>query len=144
KSGNPWRIRSAGDLTRRVRFVNRLAGSGARDVLDETLAAAGVTGRQVDGYDREAESHFAAAAAGASDGADCCIATSAVAAWFGLGFVPLQAERFDLVMRTDRMDATVRQAVIEALNDGGLRRSLSDIAGYQTRDTGQTRSHATR
>lgn len=142
KAGNPRRIRSVADLTRRVRIINREVGSGARSLLDAKLAAAGVSADAVKGYDQVAESHFAAAAAVASGGADCCVAPAAIAEWFGLSFVPLQVARFDLVMRRDRLDDRLQDAVLDVLSGGRLRRSLSAIAGYDTEHTGRTRAYA--
>lgn len=143
RPGNPHRIRSAADLVGRVRMVNREAGAGARALLDADIAAAGISHTDITGYDTVAESPFAAAAIVSSGGADCCVASAAVAEWFGLTFVPIQVARFDLVMRRDRLDDRARDAVMDALGDGRLRRSLSAIAGYETQHTGRTRTHGT-
>lgn len=139
-AGNPRRIRRAADLARRgVRIVNRQPGSGARHLLDERLADAGVPARAVEGYDQVVHGHLEAASAVAAGGADCCIATAAVAAWFGLDFVPLQAARFDLIFDpAPGPDAAgaAGAALLQALAGADLRRGLETLAGYDTTHTG--------
>ena len=75
-AGNPKHVRKAEDLTRRgVRFINREPGSGSRALLDKLLTAAGVPSTKVQGYDRVAFGHLAAAYAVMSGDADACMAT---------------------------------------------------------------------
>lgn len=134
---HPGRVRSMAALANRnVRIVNREPGSGARAVLDAGLAAAGLPARRVRGYTHVAHSHLEATALVAGGGADCCVAGSAAAEWFGLRFVPLQVTRFDLVMRQDRCQEPRIRAVLDVLNDAPLRRSLAALAGYRTTLTG--------
>src|SRR4030095_14823508 len=60
--GNPKGVRKMEDLARKsVKFVNRESGSGSRGLLDKLLAKAGMSGRDVQGYDRVAYGHLAAA-----------------------------------------------------------------------------------
>ncbi len=54
---------------------------------------------KVQGYDRVAYGHLAAAYCVVSRDADVCLATRSAAQTFGLDFIPLHSERYDLVMR---------------------------------------------
>src|ERR1700732_1779485 len=57
-SGNPKGLRKIEDLARKkIRFVNREAGSGSRALLDKLLEKAGVEAHHVQGYERIAYGH---------------------------------------------------------------------------------------
>ncbi|NWF82359.1 MAG: helix-turn-helix domain-containing protein [Bryobacteraceae bacterium] len=135
---NPLGIRQAPDLARRgVRFVNRETGSGSRALLDSMLRKAGISAKQVNGYERMAVGHLAAAYAVASGSADCCVATPSAARAFGLDFVPLQAERFDFAVRREHLDMPAVRQLLDVLQRASLRRKLESLAGYDTSETGR-------
>src|SRR5262249_13939036 len=135
-SGNPKRIQKVEDLTRKVRFVNRDPGSGSRALLDRLLDAAGMTAEQVSGYDRVVYGHLAAAYSVLSHDADACLATRSAAQTFGLDFVPLHSERYDLVLRKRTTGFPAIQAFLDVLQRASLRRKLEVLAGYDTSETG--------
>ncbi len=135
--GNPKAIQKVEDLVRRkLRFVNREAGSGSRLLLDRLLAKAGVAEDKISGYDRIAYGHLAVAYLVLTGDADCCLATRSAARTFQLDFVPLQSERYDFVMRRESLDSPVAQAFIDVLQRASLRRRLEVLAGYDTAQTG--------
>lgn len=136
-AGNPLDLRKVEHLARKnVRFANREPGSGSRALLDELLQGAGMREGQVRGYDRISNGHLAAAYAVASEEADCCLATRSAAQTFGLDFVALRFERYDLVMRKQTLELPAAQAFLEVLQRGTLRRRLEVLAGYDTSHTG--------
>jgi putative molybdopterin biosynthesis protein len=138
QSGNPKNIRSAADLARKdVRIVNREKGAGSRALLDEKLREAGVPSARVIGYNRVALGHLPAALAVSLNQADCCIATRSAALAFGLGFVPLATERYDLVIRRAMVRLPAVHALLDVLNRAALRRKLELLAGYDTSHTGE-------
>ena len=138
RPGNPKHLKDAGDLARRgVRIVNREPGSGSRLLLDRKLAAAGVPTARVTGYDRLAAGHLAAAQTVLSGQADCCLATRSAALAFGLDFVPVRRERYDLVLRKASLELPSVQALLETLSRALLRRRLEALAGYDTSETGK-------
>ena len=135
--GNPKEIRKVEDLARKkVRFVNREAGSGSRGLLDRLLGEAGLAGKKIAGYERVAHGHLAAAYMVMTEEADCCLATRSAAQTFGLDFVPLQSERYDFVMRRETMETPVAQTFLDVLQRAALRRKLEVLAGYDTTETG--------
>jgi molybdate-binding protein len=69
--------------------------------------------------------------------ADCCIATRFAARAFGLSFVPLATERYDLVIRRHDVRLPAVEALIDALNRSAIRRRLELLAGYDTSHTGE-------
>ncbi|MGH9593185.1 MAG: substrate-binding domain-containing protein, partial [Bryobacteraceae bacterium] len=137
RPGNPKQLRSIADLGRKgVSIVNREKGSGSRDLLDHGLAAAGIDPKTVKGYGQTAHGHLPAASEVASGKADCCIATRSAARCFGLDFVPLAAERFDLSIAKPWMEMPAVKALLDSLNRSALRRVLRDLAGYDASQTG--------
>jgi putative molybdopterin biosynthesis protein len=136
-SGNPKGILKIEDLLRKnVRFVNREPGSGSRALLDKLLEKNGMDAQKVQGYNRVAFGHLAAAYCVISGDADVCLATRSAAQTFGLDFIPLRSERYDLVMRKRTMDLPAVKAFLDVLQRATLRRKLEVLAGYDTTETG--------
>jgi putative molybdopterin biosynthesis protein len=91
----------------------------------------------VAGYRRLAAGHLPAAWQVRSGAADCCIATQAAARIFGLGFIPLVSERYDLAIRRQHLELPTIQSLLDTLNRSRFRRELESIGGYDTRTAGQ-------
>lgn len=98
--GNPLRLRALRDVVRkRGRMVGRQPGAGGQILLAELLAGEGLEPAELRLRERPALTDADVAAAVADGDADCGLAIGAVARRFGLGFVPLHRERFDLACR---------------------------------------------
>ena len=136
--GNPKTIRGTEDLARPdVEIVNRESGAGSRRILDARLAQLGISPEIVRGYDTEAPGHLPAAWQVQAGAVDCCIATRAAACLFGLGFVPLATERYDLAIRRRDLDSPPVQALLDVLSRARFRRELESLGGYDTRGAGE-------
>jgi len=136
--GNPKGIHGIDDLARGdVSIVNREAGAGSRLLLDTRLKRARIAPRKVGGYDRIALGHLPAAWQIYSGAADCCIATRAAARMFGLSFIPLVSERYDLAVRRQHLDLPGIQALLDTLSRSNFRRELESLGGYDTKAAGQ-------
>jgi putative molybdopterin biosynthesis protein len=136
--GNPKRISRVQDLGRRgLTLVNREVGAGSRYLLDSLLEKAGISSKRIRGYDQIAYGHILAAWHVHSGRADCCVATAASARVFGLDFIPLVAERFDLVIPNRYWDLDSVQILLDALNRSSLRKELEALGGYDTSQTGR-------
>ncbi len=83
---------------RTLRMVNRNRGSGTRVLIDRLLGE-----HRPDGYSVELRTHNAVVAAVAQKRADWGVAIEAVARPAGLGFVPLQEERYDFLIPHQRL-----------------------------------------
>jgi putative molybdopterin biosynthesis protein len=135
--GNPKGVRKVEDLARKnITFVNREPGSGSRGLLDQLLQKNEMEALKVQGYDRVAYGHLAAAYCVVSREADVCLATRSAAQTFGLDFIPLHSERYDLVMRKRTADLPAVKAFLDVLQRATLRRKLEVLAGYDTSETG--------
>jgi putative molybdopterin biosynthesis protein len=136
--GNPKTVRAVEDLARPgVSFVNREKGAGSRVLLESCLATAGIKARNVRGYNRAAAGHLAAAAEVQSGAVDCCIAPRAAARVFGLDFVPLVSERYDLVIRRTHLELRGVQVLLETLSRASFRRDLESLGGYDSKVAGR-------
>ena len=136
--GNPKGIRGLEDFARPdISIVNREEGAGSRKLLDSGLRRMRIDSSTVHGYDRIASGHLPAAWHVQSGVADCCIATRAAARIFGLGFIPLVSERYDLAIHRRHLDLPSMQAVLDTLNRSSFRRELESLGGYDTREAGQ-------
>jgi molybdate-binding protein/DNA-binding XRE family transcriptional regulator len=138
-SGNRKSIRSIEDLARKgVRIVNRERGSGARQLLDRRLSQAGISARDLAGYDRVFGLHTEVAREVFEGRADAAVAPLAIARLLGLDFVPLETERYDLVMTRGLADEHPSvQRLLEALSTKAVRRELDALGGYDTTHTGE-------
>src|SRR5205814_10243736 len=131
-------IRGIEDLARRdVEIVNREPGAGARRLLDTRLGQLGIRPAAVRGYGAEAQGHLTAAWQVQTGAVDCCIATRAAARLFGLGFVPLATERYDLAIRRRDLDLPAVQSLLDVLSRAAFRRELDSLGGYDTRAAGR-------
>jgi len=136
--GNPKRIRQVADLVRPdLNFINREPGAGSRFLLDSLLRKQGVVSTAVHGYERIAYGHMPAAWHVHSGEADCCIAVRAAAQVFGLGFVPLVTERYDLIVPESHLDLQTVRIMLDVMSRSSLKRELEALGGYDTSQTGR-------
>jgi molybdopterin molybdotransferase/putative molybdopterin biosynthesis protein len=137
RPGNPLGLADIADLTRRtVRYVNRQRGAGTRMLLDSELARRGVSPGAVNGYAREEHTHLAVAAAVASGRADCGLGILAAARAFGLDFVPVTTEPYDLVVGAGLLDDPLLAPFWELLRSEDFRASVESLGGYSTDEMG--------
>lgn len=135
--GNPKQIQSVASLANPgVRLVNRQAGSGSRALLDRALAGAGIPVATIAGYDREEWGHLAVAAAVASGSADVGIGVKAAAVAMGLDFIPLEEERYDLVIPDHFLDEGPIQVLLDLLRRAPLHRRVESLGGYDVSNMG--------
>ena len=100
-------------------MVNRNAGSGTRILIDRVLG-----GARPLGYSAQTKSHNAVAVAVAQGRADWGVAIQTVAAEYGLGFLPLQAEQYDFAIPAARLDRSPVQRFLELLQRPSTRTAL--------------------
>lgn len=137
-AGNPKSIRGIEDFARQdVSIVNREPGAGSRLLLDSHLKRLDIDPRTMRGYGHIAHGHLPAAWQVSSGAADCCIATRAAARLFGLGFIPLLSERYDLAIRKQHLDLPGIQTLLETLSRSSFRRELESLGGYDTNAAGR-------
>ena len=139
RQGNPKKIRTVADIARAtVRIVNREIGSGARRLLDKQLRASTISPKWVKGYGDEVLSHLEVASRIKAGLADAGIGVRSVAAICGLDFVPLQRERYDLVIpKVYYETARGLKTLLDTIVSRPFRDELEALGGYDTRETGK-------
>jgi molybdopterin molybdotransferase/putative molybdopterin biosynthesis protein len=131
--GNPTGTTSIEDVAERgLRYVNRQRGAGTRMLLDFELARRGIQPEAVVGYQREEHTHLAVAATVAAGRADCGLGVLAAARAFGLDFIPVAQEPYDLVFHPD----PILDPLWNLLESDDFRRAVEDLGGYDTAEMG--------
>ena len=137
-SDNPKGIKGLSDLLRGdVRFVNRQRGSGTRVLLDYLLEQEGIDPARINGYGDEEFTHLGVAVAVKSGRADVGLGVYGAATALGLDFVPVEKERYDLIIPHHHFDDPKVQAVIEVLRSEGFRAQIERLGGYDTSQMGE-------
>lgn len=137
--GNPKGLRSLADLTRPdVTFINRQRGAGTRVLLDYRLKQAGIAPRAIQGYERQEFTHLAVAAAVASGAADCGLGILAAARALGLDFVPLDHERYDLIVPARFYADPILAPLLAIIGDPAFQARVAALGGYTTDEMGHT------
>jgi putative molybdopterin biosynthesis protein len=138
--GNPLAIRTLADVAARgARYVNRQRDAGTRILLDALLAREGVAAQSLAGYDRLEFSHLAVAQLVANGSADAGLAIRAAAQAFGLGFVPVAFEPYDLALPAASLDEPRIAALLATLRDPSFRADVERLGGYDTSAAGSVR-----
>ncbi|MEO8508020.1 MAG: molybdopterin biosynthesis protein [Betaproteobacteria bacterium] len=110
-------------------MVNRNAGSGTRIIVDRLLGD-----HRPPGHGTQTKSHNAVAAAVAQARADWGVAIDTVARQYGLGFIPLQAEHYDFIVPTARLQSPAVRAFCALLDDPDVRGELHALGFQPTRE----------
>jgi putative molybdopterin biosynthesis protein len=138
--GNPNNIKGVEDLVREgISFINRNAGSGTRVLLDLELskvaAERGVKLRElvqgIKGYEIEAKSHTAIAAAVAYGRADVGLAIKTVAEQYDLDFIPLREEKYDFAIPQEKLHKPAVQRFLEVLRSREFQDKLKETPGLK-------------
>lgn len=103
-------------------MVNRNAGSGTRLLVDGLL-----DGARPAGFWNQPRSHNAVAAAVAQGRADWGVAIASVAEAYGLGFLALTEEQYDLACRADTVRSPALAAFLDLLGTPEAAAALRDL-----------------
>ncbi len=136
-AGNPLGLTGIGDLSRAgIRYVNRQRGAGTRVLLDHELSQRGISPDAIGGYAREEPTHLAVAAAIAAGRGDAGLGIMAAARAFGLDFVPVTTEPYDLVVAADAMDSALLAPLWSLLRSDRFQAAVCELGGYTTKEMG--------
>ena len=134
--GNPKAIRSLADLARAdVTFINRNPGSGTRLWLDRQLQTLGIPAESIHGYENAVSTHTECALLVQAGKADVALGLRAAARQFGLDFLPLFHERYDIVFTQEQ--STLLSPLLDTLQTSAFRRGIESLTGYETMHTGE-------
>ena len=137
-AGNPLGIRSFSDIARPgLRYVNRQKGSGTRILADYLCKENGLVQDSIYGYDREELTHTSVAAQIAGGSADAGMGIYSAAKLYGLDFLPICVEEYDLLIPDGAYDTPLIQRLLAVLKSDAFRDKLMDMGGYTLDRPGQ-------
>lgn len=136
---NPKQIKEWKDLKREdITIINREPGSGSRVLLDQHLRLNGIDVGDVKGYEKETFSPMAIVSAVARGSADLGVGTERTFLHSKeIDFIPIQKERYDLVVRKDRVSEYQIKAIVEILSSESFKDELAELRGYDFSDSGK-------
>ena len=131
-------VRGLDDVARRgLRLVNREPGAQARTLLDRERLRLGLDPAELPGYDSRAVGHLQVAAAIAGGLADAGVSSEPAALAYGLDFIPLASERFDLVLPAKHAASREVQGLLKVLTSPWLLAQLASLPGYDPARCGE-------
>jgi molybdopterin molybdotransferase/putative molybdopterin biosynthesis protein len=120
-----------------LRLVNREPGAQARALLDRERLRLRLEPAELRGYDSRAAGHLQVAAAIAGGLADAGVSSEPAALAYGLDFIPLAAERFDLVLPAKHAASREVQGLLKVLTSPWLLAQLASLPGYDAGRCGE-------
>ena len=137
--GNPKKVCGIEDLARSsIRLINREQGAGARFLLDHLLAYSGIPSKKIRGYDTQSFSQLELGRSIVEGKADVGIGAQAIGHFYDLDFIPLQEERYDLVIPTKYLHSHPgMQMFLDTLVTRGFRQEIEALGGYDTKEIGK-------
>jgi putative molybdopterin biosynthesis protein len=136
--GNPLGITGIAGLTRPgLRYVSRQRGAGTRVLLDHELGKLGIDPGLIEGYAREEPTHLAVAAAVAAGRADAGLGIMAAAQVYGLDFVPVTREPYDLVIAPGALDGPQLAPLWSLLRSDRFQSAVTVLGGYSAKEMGR-------
>jgi molybdate-binding protein/DNA-binding XRE family transcriptional regulator len=131
-------VRGLDDVARQgLRLVNREPGAQARTLLDRERLRLGLDPAELPGYDSRAAGHLQVAAAIAGGLADAGVSSEPAALAYGLDFIPLAEERFDLVLPAKHAASREIQGLLKVLTSPWLLAQLASLPGYDAARCGE-------
>jgi molybdate-binding protein len=136
-AGNPKSIKHIDDLTMpNVTIINRQPGAGSRGLLNRLMWEAGISAKNIHGYERIVHGDLATAEMVAAGLADCGIGIEASARANELDFLSLNEEPYDLVIPNHFLELPAIQSLLELLKLRDFRRQIESLGGYDTTPMG--------
>jgi molybdate-binding protein/DNA-binding XRE family transcriptional regulator len=134
-------VRGLDDVVRRgLRLVNREPGAQARTLLDRERLRLGLEPSQLTGYESRAAGHLQVAAAIVGGLADAGVSSEPAALAYGLDFIPLAEERFDLLLPSKHAASREVQGLLKVLTSPWLLAQLASLPGYDAARCGERAS----
>ena len=131
-------VRGLDDVARQgLRLVNREPGAQARTLLDRERLRLGLEPSQLPGYDSLAAGHLQVAAAIVGGLADAGVSSEPAALAYGLDFIPLAEERFDLLLPAKHAASREVQGLLKVLTSPWLLAQLASLPGYDAARCGE-------
>lgn len=136
--GNPLGITSFADIAKEgVRYVNRQKGSGTLVLMDYLCQQNNVDPADIYGYEREELTHTSVAAQIAGGSADAGMGIYSAAQIYGLDFLPICIEEYDLIIPDHAWDLPVVQQLLATLKSDAFKEKMLAMGGYTVDHPGE-------
>ena len=100
------------------------------EVLENKLKQLGIAPLEIEGYDREMNTHMAVAAAVASDSGDAALGVYSAAKALGLDFIEVAKEEYDFAIPVRFLECDQIKRFLEILTSEEFRQELDRLGGY--------------
>jgi putative molybdopterin biosynthesis protein len=138
KRGNPKNIKGIDDLIKKdIKFINRQKGSGTRVLLDYLLKKKGINPLDIPGYSREEYTHLMVASAVAEGNVDTGLGIFSAARVFGLDFVPVIKERYDIIIPEEYYSSIKIQKILTIIKSRKFKKKVLSLGGYDLSQSGK-------
>ncbi len=118
-------------------FINRQKGAGTRILFDYLLEQHQIPASEIRGYYREEYNHLAVAAAVKSGTAEAGLGILAAAKIFGLGFIPLAQEEYQLAIPRTHLEAPGVQRLLDTIASEKFAEEVKKWGGYDPSKRGK-------
>jgi len=136
--GNPLNIQRFSDIAREgIRYVNRQKGSGTRILTDYLCAQEGLDTAAIYSYDREELTHTSVAAQIVSGSADAGMGIYSAANLYGLDFIPICIEEYDLLIPDHAWDTPQIRQLIATMKSDAFQEKILSLGGYTVENCGE-------
>lgn len=134
------KIHGLRDLSKpEVKYINRQPGSGTRVWFDAQLKELGISPFSINGYTNESPTHSNLARAIAENQANVGLGLEALALAYGLAFVFMTQEKYDLVIPAEYFERFQFQQILSWLQTGTARQAIESLGGYDASQSGSMR-----
>ena len=138
KRGNPKNIKGIDDLVKKdIKFINRQKGSGTRVLLDYLLKKKGINPLDIQGYSQEEYTHLMVASAVAEGNVDTGLGILSAAKVFGLDFVPVIKERYDIIIPKEYYSSLKIQKILTIIKSRKFKKKVLILGGYDLSQSGK-------
>jgi len=140
QKGNPKKIMGIKDLKQEgLRYINRQKGSGTRILFDYLLETNNIGTSEILGYDIEEYTHISVAAQIAAGSADAGLGVYSAAKLYGLDYVPVSQEQYDLLIPDHAWDNPMILKLLDVLKSDAFMQRLEALGGYVAENPGAVR-----
>lgn len=136
--GNPLNIQKFSDIAQEgIRYVNRQKGSGTRILTDYLCSQENLDTAAIYGYDREELTHTSVAAQIVSGSADAGMGIYSAANLYGLDFIPICIEEYDLLIPDHAWATPQIQQMIATMKSDAFKEKILSLGGYTVDGCGE-------
>lgn len=136
QKGNPKNITGFRDLIN-CSYINRQRGSGTRILFDYKLKMLNISSESINGYDREAATHMAVAAAISNGSADAGMGILSAARAMNLDFIEICTEEYDFAIPVKFLKLHSVKSFIDTIQSTIFKNKLMELGGYSLKDVGK-------